>query len=161
MTPFIIHWPSGVKAPGRWVRDPAHIMDIMPTLVELAKATYPKERNQKTILPMEGVSLTPTFQPEGTLAERSLCYQHEGARAIIKQNWKLVYGKKFPTPIAWELYDLSKDPCETIDLAQQSPERVKELTAEYDAWALRCIGSQSRPKPNDSSEKRTKNRAQR
>jgi arylsulfatase len=161
VTPFIIHWPSGVKAPGRWVRDPAHIMDIMPTLVELAKATYPKERSQKAILPMEGVSLTPTFQPEGTLAERSLCYQHEGARAIIKQNWKLVYGKKFPTPIAWELYDLSKDPCETIDLAQQSPERVKELTAEYDAWALRCIGSQSRPKPNDSSEKRTKNRAQR
>ena len=161
VTPFIIHWPSGVKDPGRWVRDPAHIMDIMPTLVELAKATYPKERQQKAILPMEGISLTPTFQTGGTLAERSLCYQHEGARAIIKKNWKLVYGKKFPTPIAWELYDLSKDPCETVDLAQQYPERVKELTSEYDAWAQRCINSQLKPKPNDSSDKMPKKRARR
>jgi arylsulfatase len=110
---------------------------------------------------MEGISLTPTFQTGGTLAERSLCYQHEGARAIIKKNWKLVYGKKFPTPIAWELYDLSKDPCETVDLAQQYPERVKELTSEYDAWAQRCINSQLKPKPNDSSDKMPKKRARR
>ncbi|MEI6645660.1 MAG: arylsulfatase [bacterium] len=158
VTPFIIHWPSGVKAPGRWVRDPAHIMDIMPTLVELANASYPKERKQKTILPMEGISLTPTFQLGGTLADRSLCYQHEGARAILKKNWKLVYGKKFPTPITWELYDLSRDPCETVDLAQQYPERVKELTAEYDAWAQHCLGSQSKPNLNEATDYKPKNR---
>lgn len=158
VTPFIIHWPTGVKDPGRWVREPAHIMDIMPTLVELAKATYPKERNQKTILPMEGISLTPTFQTGGALAERSLCYQHEGARAIIKNNWKLVYGKKFPNPVAWELYDLSKDPCETTDRAQQYPERVKELTAEYDTWAQRCIGPQSRPMQKENNATNLKSR---
>ena len=141
-TPFIIHWPAGVKSPDRWVRDPAHIMDIMPTLVKLTDASYPKEWKQKPVLPMEGVSLAPTFQPGGALAERTLCYQHEGARAIRKKNWKLVYGKKFPHPVEWELYDLNKDPCETVDLAQQHPELVKELVAEYNAWAQRCIRKQ-------------------
>lgn len=140
VTPFIVHWPAGVKSPGRWVRSPSHIIDIMPTLVELAGASYPKERRRKAVLPMEGVSLTPTFQEGGTLAERTLCYQHTGSRAIHKSNWKLVAcGKKFPDADKWELYDLSKDPCETFDLANQKPEVVKELAAEYDAWARRCV----------------------
>ena len=75
-----------------------------------------------------------------------MCYQHEGARAIHKGKWKLVYGKRFPNPVAWELYDLTKDPCETNDLATQHPEVVKVLAKEWDAWAKRtnALGPQRR-----------------
>lgn len=143
-TPFIVHWPAGVTSPGRWVRDAAHVMDIMPTLADACRASYPKTRDGKDILPMEGVSLVPTFAPNGHLAGRSLCYQHQGARAIHKGNWKLVYGKRYPTPVSWELYDLDADPCETRDLAAQHPELVKQLAAEWEAWAART-GSLGNP----------------
>jgi len=136
-TPFIMHWPAGITGPGRWVRDPAHIIDIMPTLVELAGATYPTIRQGNPIQPMEGVSLLPVLNPGGALPARTLCYQHEGARAIRKGKWKLVYGKRFPTPVAWELYDLTQDPCETNDLAAQHPEVVKALVEEWNDWAGR------------------------
>lgn len=138
-SPLIVHWPDGVKSPGRWVRDPAHVMDIMPTLVELAKADYPKQRNDKPILPMEGVSLAKTFQPGVVLDPRAIYYSHEGARAIHKGKWKLVYGKRFPGKIQWELYDMVADPCETNDLAAQSPEIVEDLAKEWSNWAVRAL----------------------
>ncbi len=137
VTPFIVHWPAGVQTPGRWVRDPAHIMDIMATLVDVAQASYPRQKNGLPIQPMEGTSLTPTFKDGGTLPTRTLCFQHEGAKAIEHGNWKLVEGKKMPTESIWELYDLAKDPCETVDLAAQHPELVKSMSDEYDAWAKR------------------------
>lgn len=137
VTPFIVHWPAGVQTPGRWVRDPAHIMDIMATLVDVAQASYPKQKNGQPILPMEGTSLAPTFKDGGTLPTRTLCFQHEGAKAIVQGNWKLVEGKKMPTESIWELYDLAKDPCETVNRAAQHPEVVKSMSAEYAAWAKR------------------------
>ena len=136
-SPMIVHWPSGVETPGRWVREPAHVMDIMATLVDVTHSPYPQQYNGKPILPMEGVSLAPTFKANGTLPQRSICYQHEGARAIRKGSWKLLMSKKQPTEPEWELYDLAKDPCETTNLASQHPEMVKSLSAEWDAWAER------------------------
>lgn len=137
ITPFIVHWPAGVQSPGRWVRDPAHIMDIMATLVDVAHVSYPKQKNERSILPLEGTSLTPTFKDGGALPARTLCFQHEGAKAIEQGNWKLVQGKKMPAETAWELYDLAQDPCETVNLAARHPELVKSMSDEYDAWAKR------------------------
>ena len=139
-SPFIVHWPQGVASPGRWVRDAAHLMDIMPTLVEVAGATYPKVRGDKAILPMEGVSLMTTMRPGGLLAPRAIGYSHEGARAIRDGKWKLVYGKKFPEPVKWELYDMDADPCETSDLAAQNPQVVKDLAKQWAEWEEHAVG---------------------
>ncbi len=150
-TPFIVHWPAGVEHPGRWVRDPAHIVDIMPTLVDVAKAPYPAKRNGNAIPPMEGVSLAPAFKQGGALPPRALCYQHQGARAIRKGPWKLVLGKRAPGTIDWELYAIDKDPCETTDLAKQHPEVVQTLVKEWDAWAERTSAVE---KPNSGKKKK-------
>ncbi|RYD49435.1 MAG: arylsulfatase [Verrucomicrobiaceae bacterium] len=132
LTPFIVHWPKGVKQADRWVRDPAHVMDIMPTLVEVSGAAYPSK-----VTPMEGVSLVSTFTGTAALPERAICFQHEGAQAIRKGQWKLVKGKRFPTPAKWELYDIKADPCEMDDLASKKPELVSSLSGEWIAWAKR------------------------
>ncbi len=150
LTPLIVHWPTHIQSPGRWVRDPAHLMDVMATLVDITAATYPSQRAGKPVLPMEGVSLTPTFRDGGALAARSICFQHIGAKAIIRGNWKLVEGKKMPTPSQWELYDLRTDPCETLDLAARHPDLVQSLAAEWNAWAQRT------GVPDSAAQKNTK-----
>lgn len=144
-SPFIVHWPQGVSSPGRWVRDPAHLMDIMPTLVEVARAEYPKSRSNIPVAPMEGVSLTRTFKPGAALAARSIGYSHEGARALHRGKWKLVFGKKFPVKVQWELYDLEADPCETLDLATQNPGVVADLAREWTQWEQRAVRLQTPP----------------
>jgi arylsulfatase len=137
LTPFIIHWPKGIQQPDRWVRDPAHVMDVMPTLVELSGATYPRERNGKPVTPVEGLSLAPTFRSTAALPERAICIQHERAYAIRKGQWKLVMGKRFPREATWELYDIKSDPTEMNDLAANHPELVASLSNEWQAWAER------------------------
>ena len=60
-TPLIAHWPAGIPAAGELRDQPGHLIDIMPTLVELAGAAYPTDYAGEEIQPMEGVSLVPAF----------------------------------------------------------------------------------------------------
>lgn len=159
VSPFIVHWPHGVTSPGRWVRDPAHVMDIMPTLVEAAGATYPTTRNGTAVQRLEGVSLAPTFRGTAALPERAICYQHQGAYAIRKGPWKLVKGKRFPAEAVWELYNIHADPTEQHDLATQHPALVAALAQEWDQWAERTGSLVKNPPPaapNPSKKKATK-----
>lgn len=135
-TPFIAHWPRGIGEPDRWIRQPAHVMDVMPTLVEAAGAKYPEKLGDNAILPMEGESLLPVMRG-GTLPDRTIGFDHQGARALRRGDWKLVWGKRMPHQIKYELYNLAKDRCETCDLADKFPERRDAMIAEWEAWARR------------------------
>ncbi len=135
-SPLIVHWPEGFPRGGAWVHDPAHLMDIVPTVLAATGATYPKEFKGQAIQPMEGVSLLPAFA--GTpLAPRSLAFEHEGARGLRRGQWKVVWGKRMTTKPSWELYDLSVDPYEQRNLAKEKPELTAELAAEWMTWARR------------------------
>lgn len=135
-TPFIMHWPQGIGRLERWVREPAHVMDILPTLMAAAGAAYPTDFQGHSILPPEGISLLPAARG-GQLPARSLGFDHESAHALRKGDWKLVWSKRMPHQIQWELYNLAQDRCETTDLAQTYPDRVKQMAAEWEAWARR------------------------
>jgi arylsulfatase A-like enzyme len=137
VTPFLVHWPSGLRETGRWVRDPAHVMDIMPTLVQIAGAKYPETRDAHQVKPMEGVSLAPLFTSKTSLPERAICTQHEGARAIRKGRWKLVMGKRAPVESVWELYDILADPCEMNNLAATHSDLTANLASEWGDWTRR------------------------
>ena len=72
---------------------------------------------------------------EGKPIQRDALYwEHEGNRAVRVGKWKLVSRH----PGGWELYDLDADRTELNNLAAQEPERVREMTALWDAWAKRC-----------------------
>jgi arylsulfatase len=133
-TPLIAYWPKVITKGGGLVHDPTHLIDVMPTFAEAAAAEYPKTRDGKAVPPMEGRSIVPVFEGKAPAAREALYWEHEGNRAVRQGKWKLVgrnNGK-------WELYDMEADRTETDDLAAKDPEKVKEMSALYDAWAARC-----------------------
>ena len=132
-TPFIVRWPGKVKA-GSITRQPGHIIDIVPTCLELAKGKFPKAFNGRTILPLEGKSLTPIFRGKKREPHTKLCWEWSGNAAIRQGQWKLVWDKLVRQ---WELYDLQHDRTETNNLAAKQPMLAARLAAAYDDWAKR------------------------
>jgi arylsulfatase len=131
-TPLIAHWPAGIKAKNELRHDPAHLIDLMATCVDVGTAIYPAKVGDNAILPMEGISLRRAF--DGELPERAnpIFWEHEGNRAVREGKWKLV-AKHNQT---WELYDISADRVESKDIA--TPDVVKDLADKYEAWAKRA-----------------------
>jgi len=151
-TPLIVHWPEGIEKKGAVIREAGHLIDIMPTCLELAGAGYPGKFNGTKTTPPEGVSLLPALDGE-KLDREFLFWEHEASRAIRMGKWKLVARAATPmyfTPDdeeRWELYDLENDPSETTDLAAEQPERVKKMAARWEEEALRIT---AKPWPWDN-----------
>src|SRR5207302_1591046 len=132
-TPCIAHWPAGIAASrnNTLEKQPAHLIDIMATCVDLAGASYPAERNGEKITPMQGVSLCAAFDGKSLGRKAPLFFEHEGNRAIRDGKWKLV--AKAPSG-KWELYDTEADRTEMHNLAATQPEKVKQLVAKWETW---------------------------
>ncbi|WP_339742685.1 arylsulfatase [uncultured Rubinisphaera sp.] len=133
-TPMIAHWPEGIKKNSNWVREPAHVMDIMPTLIEVAGATYPQSLDGNQITPVEGTNLLPAMNGE-QLPERAIGFDHQAAHAFRKGDWKAVYAKRMPHELKWELYNLAEDRCEMNNLAEVYPVRLQKMVSEWEDWA--------------------------
>jgi arylsulfatase A-like enzyme len=131
-TPLIISWPGMIKHPGTWTSQVGHVIDLMPTCLELAHVEYPKALQGRTLKPLEGQSLVPVLEGRAPVP-RTLAWEHEGNRAIRDGDTKLV--AQFRQP--WQLYDLKADRTETHDLAAQRPEEVRRLVAQWQKWADR------------------------
>jgi arylsulfatase len=131
-TPLIVHWPDGIPAPGV-VRTPAHLVDIMPTCLEVAGAAYPARYRGHDITPLEGHSLAPAFRDSGWERPGNLYFEHEGYRAFRQGSWKLVSGEEE----RWELYQIDEDRTESTDLAGHEKQRVRRMAAEWNGWAVR------------------------
>ncbi len=131
-TPLVVHWPAGIAARGELRHQPGHVIDLMPTLAEVAGAAYPNESRGQTVLPAEGRSLVPAFG-NGPVERMGLFWEHQGNKAARIGDWKAVqlHGGR------WELYNLRNDRTEQNDLAAEHPERVRELTDQWNAWAER------------------------
>jgi arylsulfatase len=130
-TPLIAHWPQGITIPGSINHQPCHLIDLMPTLVELTGAQYPSTFRGESIVPMQGESLAPAFR--GTpLPERRqpLFWQWNNGRAIRRGDWKAVADGDH-----WELYNMKADRSETTDLKKQHPEVLSGLIRAHDEWA--------------------------
>lgn len=137
-TPLIAHWPKGVTARGELYHAPAYLPDIMPTLLELAQAEYPKTHGGHDIHPLSGISLRPAFEQRPLQRKEPMFWEHEGNRAIRIGDWKLVSTgdqKFYSGEQSWELYNLARDRTERHDLATEQPERVADMRAQWWQWA--------------------------
>ena len=133
-TSWIVHWPAGIAAKGELRRQMVHVIDIPPTILELAGVTPPKEYGGQPVPPMQGRSFLAALSDPRAPVHEELWWCHEGHRAIRVGDWKLVAAKDTP----WELYDLATDRSETHNLADREPARVAELEAAWNRIADQC-----------------------
>jgi arylsulfatase A-like enzyme len=131
-TPLIVPWPAGIKGRGELRHQPAHVIDLMATSLEVAGAAYPEHYRNEPIKPLDGKSLLPVFTRDTAIHE-ALFFEHHGNRAVRKGKWKIVAIEEGP----WALYDMERDRTETTDLADRHPKVARELAIAYDGWAER------------------------
>ncbi len=135
-TPFIAHWPKGIKKQrGKITNTQSHIINIMPTILEIVGAGYPENFNGNAILPLEGKSLLPTFIHGSQPEPEYQFWEHSNNCAVRKGKWKAV--SRFGTD-EWKLYNLETDRTEMINLAEQYPDIVQDLVSQWQQWAMRC-----------------------
>ena len=134
--PTIVHWPAGMakSKEGTVMSEPCTFLDVMPTCLELAGATYPSTYNGRSIKPMcdEARSFVPLLQEKDSWDDdRIMFWEHEGGRAVRKGNWRLTA----LSGAGWQLFDLAHDLSETNNVAAEYPDKVRELKALWNEWA--------------------------
>jgi arylsulfatase len=134
-TPFIAHFPKMItKQKGKIVETLGTIRDVMPTILEVAKATYPTTfHDGQNIIALEGQSLVPTFKRGKQTNPKFVFWEHQNYGAVRKGNWKAVVDNNEGTK--WALFDLKNDPYEQKNLAATHPSLLDDLKQAWQTWA--------------------------
>lgn len=124
-TPLVVHWPKGITDKGSLRRLAAgHVIDLTPTVLEVANTRRPETWNQAPVPHPPGTSLVPAFTQDVPIPHDVLWWYHDGNRAVRIDNWKLVaWGEEG----AWELFDVKQDRSETRNLIAKFPDKAREL----------------------------------
>ena len=161
-TPLIAYWPRVIPQGGAITHQMGHLIDVMATCADVTGADYPSTHNGREVTPLEGKSLLPVLSGEQREGHEALFWNQDGLwRAVRAGKWKLVspdYWVPYnpwrrdeanrppanwpPDPDGlWELYDMDADRTEENNLADQYPDRVREMAAMYYEWERRCAAS--------------------
>lgn len=137
-TPAFIRYPR-FKDQGTVSSSFATVMDLVPTLLDLAGVPRPRGEYQgRKVEPLRGTSMLPLLEGEAVRVHRDdepFGWELFGQRALRKGQWKIDWVSPPNGPGRWELYDLAADPGERHDLAMHEPARLKTLIADWDAYA--------------------------
>ncbi len=139
-TPLVVHWPAGITARGELRKNSGHVIDLVPTILEVAGGKRPESYSGKPVPAPPGKSLALAFAKDNSVTHDYLWWSHEGSKAIRVGDWKLVAAspslrgrgnddaeaRQKPGP--WELFNLADDRAETNNLATKVPDKVRELT---------------------------------
>ena len=132
-TPLIAFWPGTVKA-GTMTGEVGHIIDIVPTCLDLAGGQPLETVHDEKAAPIEGRSLAPVLRGGTRTPHDELCWEWSGNAAIRRGPWKLVWDTA-AKPSNWELYNVVEDRTEMNNRAAEKPELVEELRLGYETWA--------------------------
>jgi arylsulfatase len=128
-TPFIVRWPAGLTAHGELRHAVGHLIDIVPTVLEIVGVSSGKPGNGWEVPVLPGRSLVPTLARDVAVPRDFLYFHHDHNRALRVGDWKLV--SKRPDTNDYALYDLRMDRSEQVDLAAQQPERVADMARRW------------------------------
>ncbi len=125
-SPFIMHWPEGLRGKENTINyGVSHVIDILPTFLEITATSYPDTINGFKTTPIEGRSMLPLIKGEANATNDTLFWEHETGKALRIGDWKisaLIGGE-------WELFNLAKDRTETNNLAAIMAKKVEEMEA--------------------------------
>ena len=132
-SPTIVHWPAGIETSltGAIADQAQHVMDIVPTVLELTGASYPADYADQGMAQPAGVSFAGALRGDARESDRSLFFQFHDHWAIIRDNMKLVVAWSRPM----ELYDLAVDRAETTNLAEDQADLARAMYEEWLEWA--------------------------
>jgi arylsulfatase A-like enzyme len=144
----IVHWPKGIKGKGEIRTQFHHVIDVAPTVLELAGLPQPLMVNGVMQRPIEGVSMAYSFN-DTAAAERHETQYFEmfGNRGIYHKGWTAVTKHRTPWETGqiktiafnddvWELYDTSKDWSQARDLAKEQPDMLHKL---QQLWLIEAV----------------------
>ena len=137
-------WPKGIAARGEFRSNVGHVIDVVPTVLELTGASTLKDAP-----PSPGRSLVPAFTKDESVSHESLWWFHDGHKAIRMGHWKAVA----PAGEPWELYNLANDRDESTDLSLPERDRLNELVAEWDRQLAEFTELASRDLPPSAGKK--------
>jgi arylsulfatase A-like enzyme len=146
--PLIVYYPKGIKDKGGIRTQYSHVIDILPTTLDLVGIKAPEQIKGIRQDAIQGTSLAYSINDAAAPSRHTLQYYYIfGSRSIYHDGWKaeLAYPTSFITgnaqstqPFdenAWELYNLNEDYTERIDLAKKYPEKLSALKAEFEEQA--------------------------
>jgi len=140
-TPVIVHWPAGLKTlPGSITHQPAHLIDVLPTLADVTSSKIPATFAGRDLRPVSGQSLRPVFAGERLSRTQPIHLLFGNDRGLRDGDWKAVSFRGE----AWELYDLATDRSETVNLADQHPERLQKMIRQWHAMGRDMLHASER-----------------
>jgi arylsulfatase len=134
---LIVSGPAVKRPRGSVNHGLMHVADLMPTLLEIAGAGYPKTYKGREVPPLMGKSWGRVLagQAESPRTEQDyIGWEIFGNRAVRQGDWKLRWEYKPLGKGDWELFNLAADPAERKDLAAERPDKVKALMALWDDY---------------------------
>src|SRR5204862_2501372 len=156
--PFLVHWPAGIGARGQVRTQHAHLVDMVPPVLDALGIDPPAAVRGVTQSPLHGVSFAHTFDdPAAPTRHRTQYFEMFAHRAIDHDGWRAVCpwpgpsfteaakkGRRFGMPTTpeildelettgWELYHVEVDPTEPTNVAAEHPAKLRELTTLW--WA--------------------------
>jgi arylsulfatase A-like enzyme len=151
--PFLVHWPRGITARGQLRHQFAHIIDMVPTVLDALGIEPPAAIRGVAQSPVHGVSFAHTFDDPGApTRHHTQYYEMFGHRAIDHDGWRAVCpwpgpsfaeaGKPFGAPISaealteldarhWELYHVAEDIAENDNVADKHRDKLIEMIAQW------------------------------
>ena len=145
---MIVHWPKGITAKGGMRSQFHHVIDIAPTILEVAGLPEPIFVNGVQQHPIEGVSMAYSFN-DAKAADRheTQYFEMAGNRGIYHKGWTAVTRHRTPwiTVAArllafdddvWELYDTTKDWSQAKDISKENPQKLHELQR---LWLIEAV----------------------
>ncbi|MDP4272505.1 MAG: sulfatase-like hydrolase/transferase, partial [Bacteroidota bacterium] len=146
--PLIVYYPKGITEKGGIRTQYSHVIDILPTTLDLVGVKAPEQLKGIKQDTIQGTSLAYSLNDAKAPTHHTTQYYYIfGSRSIYKDGWKAalafpssfitgnVYNKQKFDENAWELYNLNNDPTERVDLAKKYPEKLAELKALYEEQA--------------------------
>src|SRR5271167_4830118 len=142
--PLVVSWPKSIKPDKAPRRQFHHVNDIVPTIYDIIGITPPKVVNGIAQDPIDGISMTYTFGDAAAPGRKKIQYfENNGSRAIYSDGWMAsAFGPLIPWQAGgsdltkwdartdkWELFDLSRDDAQAVDLGDEEPGRLQALKA--------------------------------
>lgn len=140
-SPLVMRWRNGHIPENTLLEQYHHVIDVVPSLLQMINAEMPEQVNEQRALALQGSSFAYAFDtPQAPSSKTIQYFETAGDRALWADGWKAVvrhHGEGDYDDDVWELFNLDQDFSEMKNLAEHEPERLKHMITLWFEEAMR------------------------